>query len=954
MNLFDLFAKISLDTTEYDRGVKGVSDSSKKIADKFTKVAKSSETVENKIKVLASQYSAAKSDVAKLTDAFNKSAKENGYAADETQQLARELKDAENKAEGLKSELNKLQDSAKGAGDRFSGIISKLQTGLAPAAKIAAAGIGAVSGAATGGVAALLSLEQSTEEYRIAQGKLNTAFESAGYNVGTAKQAYSDFYAILGDTDTATEASQLLAKLANNAEDMSVWTNIAAGVYGTFGDSLPIEGLIESSNETAKVGQVTGVLADALNWAGISEDEFNEKLAACSDETERNELIMDTLSDTYDDASEAFKKNNDQLINARKNQVKLDDSLADLGGSISELKNDLIREFTPALSNVVEAFSDMVSGVKGADDDFQEALSAFVDQALTKLPQFLDLGLTIVESLAIGIVQAAPDIIEAGFDVLMGIVEVVPEIATNLFNAMPDIIAAIVTGLLNGAGSILEAVVSLFSPLVLSADAAAENIQKITESITPFSEVLEQTQPAIANFNDMLSSTGDSISTIDQKVKQTSDAITQILSNALQEGRTLREQEIKEIQEHQETLAKLQAEKLQTSMSQQISIITMAKLKKGELSKEEYSQLIVDAEAAYEQTKTIAYEHYQDRIAFLHNYYQSRGMLNSEAHVAELEQAAADYEENLALADSHNQNLLKLLEERVLTGASLELDTYSKLQGDMEAAYDKSLAGQGDYNLASIMLWDEHNRGMTEEGAQLINTLLGVAAESKAAGGKITEETKKTLGDFLGVFRELPPAVQEQGKQTLLGLIQGLEEYIPELADASEMSAEEIVEAIGEYLEISSPSRVLESLGGNTMLGFIKGIDDKRDAVRASGTAISDRLLGVFRTLAASMYSVGREIGQELLNGMGSMEDRLLSKARRIADKIRDTLDSATNVPASYSSMSRTDSTILGPASVRTGASINLTQNVYAQTVTPVEAFDLALQAQERAVFLNV
>lgn len=43
------------------------------------------------------------------------------------------------------------------------------------------------------------------------------------------------------------------------------------GVSGTFGDALPIEGLIESANETAKVGKVTGVLADALNWAGISE-----------------------------------------------------------------------------------------------------------------------------------------------------------------------------------------------------------------------------------------------------------------------------------------------------------------------------------------------------------------------------------------------------------------------------------------------------------------------------------------------------------------------------------------------------------------------------------------------------------------------------------------------------------------------------------------------------------
>lgn len=168
---------------------------------------------------------------------------------------------------------------------------------------MAAAGIGAITTAAGAAVGGLLALESSTEEYRVAMGKLNTAFEAAGYGAETAQQAYNAFYGILGDTDTATEASQLLAKLADSAEDVSTWTDIAAGVAGTFGDSLPIEGLIEASNETAKVGQVTGVLADALNWAGISEDDFNEKLAECSSESDRNQLIMETLAGTYDEAS---------------------------------------------------------------------------------------------------------------------------------------------------------------------------------------------------------------------------------------------------------------------------------------------------------------------------------------------------------------------------------------------------------------------------------------------------------------------------------------------------------------------------------------------------------------------------------------------------------------------------------------------------------------------------
>ena len=48
----------------------------------------------------------------------------------------------------------------------------------------------------------------------------------------------------------------------------------ATGIWAKYGDSIPLDGLAESINETANVGTVTGNLADALNWAGINEDDF--------------------------------------------------------------------------------------------------------------------------------------------------------------------------------------------------------------------------------------------------------------------------------------------------------------------------------------------------------------------------------------------------------------------------------------------------------------------------------------------------------------------------------------------------------------------------------------------------------------------------------------------------------------------------------------------------------
>lgn len=195
----------------------------------------------------------------------------------EAKKLGKESKHAEKEVSGLERGIQDFSKSAsdgESAASGFSGKLSTLGKSAASALK---------TGVATGVVTGLLALESATEEYRVAQGKLNTAFEATGLGADAAKASYIGFYEILGDTDTATEASQLLATLAQNEQDIASWTNIAAGVYGTFGDALPIEGLIESANETAKVEAIMGSVRSVVNRPEIqkllilSEAQKNEK-----------------------------------------------------------------------------------------------------------------------------------------------------------------------------------------------------------------------------------------------------------------------------------------------------------------------------------------------------------------------------------------------------------------------------------------------------------------------------------------------------------------------------------------------------------------------------------------------------------------------------------------------------------------------------------------------------
>ena len=241
-------------------------------------------------------------------------------------------------AKAAKKSGKNIDDSMMQATRKVVAFKNKSLTALGDFAKRSVKAAGA---AVAGLTAAFVALDGATEEYRVAQGKLNAGFQTAGFSADVARKSYRNFYAILGDTDTATEASQLLANMAKTEKDVATWTRIAAGVHGTFGDSLPIEGLVESANETARTGKVTGVFADALNWVGIMEDDFNAKLEQTTDVSKRNQLIMDTLSKTYDKAADSFYANNQQVVNARRNHATLDEMLAKVGDTSSKVKNQL-------------------------------------------------------------------------------------------------------------------------------------------------------------------------------------------------------------------------------------------------------------------------------------------------------------------------------------------------------------------------------------------------------------------------------------------------------------------------------------------------------------------------------------------------------------------------------------------------------------------------------------
>lgn len=328
----------------------------------------------------------------------------------------------------VRSEIEGLGTSAKSS----SGKVGVAMKGIAKGAAIAIAAIVAVT-------AAIVALGKKSLETAKQHAKLVAAFQAVGASAKNAEQTYNGLYRFLGDKDKATEAASHLALIARNQEQLAEWTKISQGIYARFGDSLPIEGLTEAANETLRVGKVTGTLADALNWAGVSEDEFNAKLATTTSYEEREALLRTTLNGLYSEAAEIYEKNNKALLEYNESQARSDAAMREAGSAVlplltalNNLGTAIFNVLKPALDAIIPPIATFVNWIAKAISSVASFFGLLTGQSSSitstakglgsaaSSAQNLGTGMGQAEEAAEGVAQAAEEAKRStmGFDEL--------------------------------------------------------------------------------------------------------------------------------------------------------------------------------------------------------------------------------------------------------------------------------------------------------------------------------------------------------------------------------------------------------------------------------------------------------------------------------------------------------------------------------------------------------
>ena len=363
-----------------------------------------------------------------------------------------ELKKQKQALADLGKETKETGEAAEDMGGKFEG--------LKAAGSVAVGAIAAVGAACVAAVGAFLGLAESTREARSNMAKLETSFESAGLSAEAAEDTFTELYSVLGDDGRATEAAQQLAKISKDEADLAANTRILTGVMAEYGDSIPTEGLAEGMAATAAMGEVQGVLADALEWQGVNLEEYNAQLATLATEEERAAYIQSTLTDLYGESADAYRENNAEVIAAQKAQAELNDAINELGAiaepimtTLKQLATDLLVSIKPFVSLIGEGLTGAFSGAEGAADKLSEGLTGIISTLLEKivamLPFITETVMAIIPQLLSSLLGQLPTILST-------LLQMVGQVAQSLGGMLPTLIPVIINAVVMLAETLLD------------------------------------------------------------------------------------------------------------------------------------------------------------------------------------------------------------------------------------------------------------------------------------------------------------------------------------------------------------------------------------------------------------------------------------------------------------------------------------------------------------------
>jgi len=416
---YDIGPKIGIDgEAEFRKQINNINQQLKTLGTEMKAVTSefelnedSQETLAKQTDVLTRQIAAQEEKLELLRKGLAKA--EDAYDSNDDKVLKwqQSVNNATSDLNKLKTQLKKTGDEAQDMGDAMK----DSSEGVEGAFQIKGIddlieGLGTLKGTLMGGAivagvteitGAILDLEESTREYRSIMGQLETSGEAAGYSAEQTATAYNHLYGVLGDNQTTATTVANLQAIGLSQQDLIAMTDLATGAWVKYGDSIPIDGLAESINETIRAGSVTGTFADVINWgsdelqtfgvqlkedteaneewneavknATTSEDFFNLALSECSTQAERADLIMRTMAEQgLQELNDKYRETEEVTIQANESQAAMEEAMGKLGEAVAPVANALRNFGAQTITGLANIIDDAITNVRNLREEIKK------------------------------------------------------------------------------------------------------------------------------------------------------------------------------------------------------------------------------------------------------------------------------------------------------------------------------------------------------------------------------------------------------------------------------------------------------------------------------------------------------------------------------------------------------------------------------------------------------
>lgn len=322
------------------------------------------------------------------TDTFNALGKP--ISIEQWDALQREISETTNEAKKAEDSLKSFSIEAEKIGGTFSNISDKaggISQAFAPVSK-AIFGIGA---------AAVASVP-ATEEFRADLSMLENNAREAGVSLDATRNIFEQFAIVSDEVDSSVEATSNLLQAGFTESNLQKAVENLAGAYLSFPDTLKIESLADSLQETLATGKATGQFAEALDRLGIGAEKFSEQLALIPDEVDRQNYALGALaSKGMREVYQGWVDNNEALVENRNATLEFQQSLADLAEQIQPF----LTKLTEMASAFMDWFTELPEGAQAAVVGFGLLVGAISPiagaiSAITGAATALSTGLTML------------------------------------------------------------------------------------------------------------------------------------------------------------------------------------------------------------------------------------------------------------------------------------------------------------------------------------------------------------------------------------------------------------------------------------------------------------------------------------------------------------------------------------------------------------------------------